>query len=612
MKNKIKHFILSILTTLFVLGSTTASATVTGGYYPLKIVNKAANSKNVQHTYLLLLAQDWTAAQNNCVISLSYDASRNAQVATLIPITQSTNSKQYTYAIDSLQGYDSTTQSVLIYIPHLQSGRCMVSINYELYMPPVAGSTGIMSLQDPSVSDTSDINYDVVYDKFEFTYDTTGTRGCVYINPTAVDFFSIPIKLERDNVKSGNINDLKRDVIVDTIMSVLNKYDLTPTHTWQSLIVKDSSVIRMTSPSLAIGFDTSYLSGQSYNFIDTLIEYYKSNTLYVDCSEISAGYYGGTIDSSNNWNFVNGNNKVSINMNTVKTTNFFGPGTAPFATPNRTVESILVKNITSAFTVNMLPDVNGDTLEKPFNSAKFYKVNPRQNTPTTVGPWYNLYTRALHTAIGNSIYAFAYDDVLGQDGTLSGRDTTKTITVTIGDLGNMYIPPHKDLLHVYAPTIKTNTGFVCGDSLCTLRVTWKNPPTAASPYKQPENAKYFIMLAGSDSAGFNIPADSIVSLQQGHFYSYTDTCGVLVLPKSVLTGNYALLAQVMACGGPESPSTGSSSVILANAHGSSVIAPNVPSPGSCSCATTPAPPNKCNLKCQLIRIWCCIFGCKDN
>jgi len=604
-----KNFILSAIIAISAL-ITTASAQE--GYYPLKIVNKAANSKNVTSTYILLLAQDWTAQANSCVLNLTYDATRNAQVASLVQITNNTNSKDYTYAVDSLQGYDTTTQSVLIYIPHLQSGRCMVSMNYKLYMPPVTGATGSVSLQDPSVSDTTDVNYDIIYDKFEFTYDTTSPgNGCVYINPTAVDFFSIPIKLERDTVSSGNINNLKRDAIVTTIMNTLNQYDLTPTKKWQSLIVKDStSVIRMVSPSLAETFDASYLQGSSYNYVDTLIKYYKTNTLYVDCSEIGAGYYGGKIDSNNNWNFTNGTNTTSINMNIVKTTNFFGPGTVPFDTPNKTVKSILVKNITSAFTVNMLPCVNKDTLEKPFSSTNFYKTNPRQNSPAGIGPWYNLYTRAIHEAIGNSIYGFAYDDVLGQDGTLSGRDTTKAITATIGDLGSMYIPPHKEILHVYAATLKTNTGFVCKDGVCTLRVTWQNPPTATVPYTQPKNAKYFIMInagTAADSTGYNISADSIFVLQKGKFYNYNDTCGTITLPQSCLVGNYQNMnAQIMTCGGPESPSTGTPSVIIKNAHGSTPLAPNVPT-SNCSCKTTPPSNNN-----WFIKIWCWLFGCKDN
>lgn len=609
MKNKLKSLI-SILITLFVFGVNNSKANE--GYYPLKIVNKAANSKNVEHTYILMMAQDWTKEANNCVLSLTYDATRNAQVATLVPITSSSNSNDYTYALDSLQGYDTTTQSILIYVPHLQSGRCMVSMNYKLYMPLVTGSDGKISFQNPSVSDTSDVNFDIVYDKFEFTYDnTTPGNGCFYIDPTAVDFFSIPIKMEMGSQKSGNINNTERKVLIDSITTTLQKYDNTTDKTWSSIVYsKDGSVIRVISPSLAISFDQNYLSDTtSYDYIDTLIKYYKTNTLYVNCAEVGGGYYGGSIDTNNNWNFINGNDTVVIDMDSLKSYNFFGPGTFPFDTPNKTVKSIIVKDITAAFTVNMLPAPNGDTLNKPYNSNNFYKTNPLQNAPTNSGPWYNLYTRAMHSAVP-VMYAFAYDDVLGQDGTLSGRDTTQTAVVTIGDLGDMNIPKHKGLLHVYAVTVKTNTGFICDGDSCRLRVTWQNPPTTTAPYIQPENAKYFIMIAGTDNSGFNIPADSIVSLQKGKFYSYTDTCGVLVLSQSVLTGDPSLTpVQVMACGGPESPSTGPSSDIRKNAHGSNLLAPNVKKPKKkCSCEVSP--PSDCNLKCVLRRIWCWIFKCQ--
>jgi len=605
MKTKIKSFILSSIIAISAL-ITTASAQ--SGYYPLKLVNQAAKSKNVTHTYILLMAQDWTVQQNNCVLSLSYDPIRNAQVASLVKIQSNTNSKDYTYAIDSLQGYDTTNKTVTIYMPHMQSGRCMVSMNYKLYMPIVAsaGATPTLSFQEPSVNDTTDVNNDIVYDKFEFTYDVSSPgNGCFWINPTAVDFFSIPMNMEMNGVGSGNVSNMKRSDIIDTITKVINRYDKSSNKTWQeSVITKDGSVVRLVSPSLTEGFDASYLSGKSYNYIDTVIKYYRTNKLYIDCSEISAGIYGGSTDSVGNWNFVNGTNTVVIHMDSVKTINFFGPGSAPFQTPNKTVMSILVKNITSAFTVNMLPTKNGDTLQKPYDESKFYKPNPRQNSPSTIGPWYNLYTRALHSAIP-IIYAFAYDDVLGQDGTLSCRDTTKPAVVTICDLGNLKIPKHQELLHVYAATLKTNTGFICNNGVCTLKVTWKNPPTATVPYTQPSNAKYFIMInagTAADSTGYNISADSIFVLQKGKFYNYNDTCGTITLPQSCLVGNYQNMnAQIMTCGGPESPSTGTPSVIIKNAHGSTPLAPNITNP-NCSCTVTP-PGN-------LRRIWCWLFRCQ--
>jgi len=178
---------------------------------------------------------------------------------------------------------------------------------------------------------------------------------------------------------------------------------------------------------------------------------------------------------------------------------------------------------------------------------------------------------------------------------------------TIGDLGNMYIPPHKEILHVYSPTLKTNTGFICKDSVCTLRVTWQNPPTVTSPYKQPKNAKYFLTLAGTTNSGFNISIDSIFVLQKGKFFNYNDTCGTITLPQSCLTGTPSLMnAKLMTCGGPGSPSTGTPSVITSNAHGSNILAPNVTT-NDCSCKTTPPSNNN-----WFIKIWCWLFRCKDN
>jgi len=608
MKN-IKIILTALLTTCLV------TLNAMDGYYPIKITNNASKSKNVTNTYIMIIAKDLTKQANSCVVKLTYDSKRKAQVASLVRITSTTNPRLYSYPIDSLQGYDAASSSITIYIPHLQSGRCMFSMNYPLYMPPIQAADKTWALQDPSVGNISDVNYDIVYDKFEFSYDTTGTSGCFYINPTAVDFFSIPITLVCDSQSSGNIAGLKRDFIVKSITDTVTKYDNSSNKTWSSLIIKDKSkqtTIRVTSPSLAPGFDSTYLQKIKYNYIDTLINYYSNNSVYINCTElnesgmqifdtysvtpsqdIGAYFFKGKLDLSNNmWIFTNSPKSPrlpiidTIRMGYVKTGNFFGPGTTPFDTPNKTVKSIVVKNITSAFTVNMLPAKNGDTLQKKFyNKNLFYKLNTRQNSPINSGPWYNLYTRAVHGAIP-IIYAFAYDDVLGQDGTITTRDTTKTIKITIGNLGNMIIPKHDNNIPVFAVNkIKYNSGFVPinpGSTILVDTVIWENP------INQPINAKYFLIPNGK-GAPYSATIDSIIYFQQQKgFYSYNDTMGVLKINSSSLGSPCpkGIYMQVMTCGGPGCPSNGRPSLLDSCAVGSNPKAPK----DSCSQQVFPVTP----------------------
>jgi hypothetical protein len=337
-------------------------------------------------------------------------------------------------------------------------------------------------------------------------------------------------------------------------------------------------------------FSSTYLTDSSYNYVTNLIQRYLTDTLYIDCAEVGGGWYGGTIDSNRDWVFI-GNHKgvndtVKIDMKSVVSKNFFGPGTTPFDTPNTTIRSIIVKNITAAFTVNFLPAANNDSLVKPYNKDNFYLANPLQKAPAGSGPWYNLYTRAIHAAIP-IIYAFAYDDVLGQDGTINSTDTTQPAILSISDFGNTIIPPHKDLFNVGAVELLTNTGFIKneGTGTSTMRLTWKNPPIPGAEFPQPKNALYYIMPTGSSTFGYTITADSIFRLQKNTFGKYTDTCLTLTLPTSCLTGDPTkMTALIMTFGGPDSPADGPDSQILKNAHGSNQLAPNVIKP-SCSCST---------------------------
>lgn len=607
---------LLLLSAILISGLVATAQTNKTGYYPLEIKNNSGASTNVKNVYVTLMGSSWNTAQTNCVLSLTYDSIRNAQVATMVPITSQSDAKDYTYDITALKGYNQTTATVRIYVPHLQSGRCMISVNYKLYMPASQAADMTWSFLAPSVSDTSDINNDIIYDKFEYTYDTIAPTGKFWINTTAVDFLSIPMKLSLNGSASGNVSEISRPAIFKIVSDTLTTYDNSLNKTWTSLIVADQSPIRITSPSLGPIFNSTYLDDtSSYNYILNLIKQYSTDTLYIDCSEVSGSWYGGTIDSTRYWVFTgthNGiNDTVKINMNTLVSDDFFAPGTSPFDTPNTTIKSILVKNITAAFTVNFLPAANNDSLVKPYNSANFYLNNPLQNAPANSGPWYNLYTRAVHAAIP-IIYAFAYDDVLGQDGELSCTDTTKPALISICDFGNTIIPPHKDLLHVGSVLLLTNTGFVNNGSTSTIRVTWQNPPIPGVGFPQPSNALYYIMPSGSTSFGYTISADSIFKLQKGHFGKYTDTCMTLTLPTSCLTGNPAqMTAQIMTFGGPESPADGTDTQILNNAHGSNMLSPNVAKP-KCTCSTSPKPnpKPKCNLQCKWDKFWCWLLHCE--
>jgi len=545
-------------------------------YYPLKLVNNTGLTNDSIFPYLILTAQDTTAANHQCVLQLNYSSAAHAQVATLVQIGPDKKSWNYTYRMDSLKGYDPLTKSVTILIPNLISGRCMVSLNYKLIMPVVSSDSLNTEwvFQDPNVNNTSDLNYNVLFDKFEFTYDKSNN---FYIDPTAVDFFSIPISLrvghKGNRQSSGPSPNAKRGKLMQAITSVLDSAG----GVWDSLVIMDSSTLmRVTAPYLAPSFNANYLSQSGYNFIDSLVKYYASNIVRINCSELDVpgdeifDKYGvSPVQDSNAYIFtsqpiINGqwiftNHPLTttgapitdtIDMSIAQSNNFFGPGTAPFITPNKTVISILVKNITAAFTVGLLPAPDSMMLDAHYlNNVKkhpYYKKNKLLNAPSGSGPWYNLYTRALHKAIPE-IYAFAFDDVLGQSGTLVSNNPLDTITVTLGDMGNITIPYHSNLMAVLSDSLTYNSGFIHVGSNYIDTLKWRVPAG------QPDSAKYFFMGSGPD---FIISEQRFLSYQYGNFFTASDTIGWVVIPDSLLAGdciNLNIPMAIYSCGGPDNP-----------------------------------------------------------
>lgn len=409
-----------------------AAAQTPTGYYPLKIANKAKGTSNVSATYLIMTGQMWNKQATNCVLQLTWSKTNCGYLASLVPVTMQTNPATYSYRLDTLQKCSGAGDTVTIYLPQLQSGRAMISFNYMMQMPPVAAANGTISLQEPNINNPEDANNGILFDKFEFSYDQTNT---MYIDLTAVDFFAIPMGLALNGQSSGVTKATSRTALLSTMQKTLKTYDKSTNGVWSKLAMKSSdgkTILRLASPYLAPNFDLTYLTNKKtygIDYIDTLCMYYARNQyqLVIDCSELNdtsfevfdiynetpaqdpgAYFFTGTMSADGKtWSFTNnptssiGPVTRTVNMGQADSYDFFAPGVAPFDTPDKTIKSIIIRQISSAFTVGLLPVPNGDTLNPAYLApSTFYPAKSVLNgTSTANGPWYNLYTRAVHSAI---------------------------------------------------------------------------------------------------------------------------------------------------------------------------------------------------------------------
>ena len=400
------------------------------------------------------------------------------------------------------------TNAYTLHLPYTVSGRIYFSIKNPMNfrIDQVANPSTII---DPTGFASRELNYYTLYDKVEFTVNDGG----FFANPTAVDFFSIPIALTWGSSSSG-LTSSRADILnaVKASIDVATSAKTLPTvPQWNKLFLpytgKDYSnaditiTLRFSSPGKALigtstninsPFDPNYLhdgisptpSANSYGFdyITAIYAHYATpgKELKIDITEITTfitlkDYHLTGSVSGNVFTFNNMNNEPAarVQLQFPQTMDFFAGGGGVWITTNNTPEAIVVKAITAAFDAGLLPVPDGDELSKPYLTSRagdFYK--PSTIAPTDTGPWYDAYSEAFHkgTLSSQHIYTFAYDDFLGQDGTLSGPGTT--FGITLGDMTGTGIPnPFVD------PTLYTVT-YTVGRA-CT---TPSNPCTSFKYY----------------------------------------------------------------------------------------------------------------------------------
>jgi hypothetical protein len=162
-------------------------------------------------------------------------------------------------------------------IPQIAGGRVWFSINSPLtfLLNPGPG------LVEPSVSNTSDPNYNEVWDFCEFTFNSSQ----LFANISYVDFVSIPIALDLLNTSNVNqhVSGLPSNGLT-TVSNALVAQNNTDGAGWNQLIVKNSSgsILRALSPNQGIVMNSSLFSGYYSSYVNAVWSQYTSNTLTLD------------------------------------------------------------------------------------------------------------------------------------------------------------------------------------------------------------------------------------------------------------------------------------------------------------------------------------------
>lgn len=369
-------------------------------------------------------------------------------VGTLVVANPGDNATNYS---KPLSAFPTTTSGRVIYLPYIDSALIFFSLYNPLNMPV----NPVHSIAQPNFTNPLDPNYNTIYDIFEFVYLPTATQ--ISADATAVSFFSLPlygyISTPDSNANTGLYQ--PRNYIMNQAAALFGSVPASAQ--WSNLFLTNGpSTLRLLSPGKAMTaasplFDINYLDNSGaygFSFIDdvwtSLTSFYRTNPLVIQIP--NGEIYTGTINVDNTISFVSSPNAYSVV--------FSAPTT--IAAPYTTTEIIFAglplyitdtspsgdgvqvsKLFEEAIIAGLVPTTT--TLSNPFltaNQPNFYTIN--SNLPPagqTSGPWYDVYSKALHSL--GFIYTFAFDEPLWPEVQISSSAFTPNQTymgITIGPL----------------------------------------------------------------------------------------------------------------------------------------------------------------------------------
>jgi len=327
-----------------------------------------------------------------------------------------------------------------ITVPFTDGGRVWFSIGDTLTFLLNPGESGA-ELVEPSVTNTSDPNYNLTWDFCEFSLGTAG----LYVNITYVDFVCIPIALTLTNTSGTvtHVSGLPSDGL-ETICNELVAQNNKDNAGWDKLIVKksDGSTLRVLNPTGGIDFDSTLFKDYWTDYVNQAWNKYVSASL--------------EIDTQSSWGVVDGNTSNDRNSIT-----FSGVGS--FSKPSA---ADIFSQSTGAFApqasnTDELLNI-GARLSTAINRSTLL-TDPDQPDAETVSSYYqnsvtNHFARIVHAAnLDGKGYCFPYDDVGGaNEEDQSGRLTDPSpsnLLITVGG-GNASSKLKRGLVEAEKPKMK--------------------------------------------------------------------------------------------------------------------------------------------------------------
>ena len=419
------------------------------GYLPVVLVNRSGYPDS--QVYFLITGKNLSST--NCWGSIN----TGNGVVTLQAVQSGDNSTSFMIPFSSLPR--SSTGRVA-YVPETISGLFWFSIGSSLSMGVSGGE-----IVQPNPTSSSDANYYTNYDLFEYDFQLSGSPQ-ISCDATAVSFFSIPQYGYLAGATSSASNTglyQPRSYIMSQIAAAFNAVSLSSQ--WNKLLLSSGgNVLRVlsTMKSMSIpSFDSNYLddvASYGYSYISDVwngpSSFYKTHNCNMSVTVTSPGtatytYTGAVNAGDNTFEFTSSDGGPAVT--------FLAPTTAGGATLHTSYLIFAAQNLTvaggspqptagtaadavsklfeEAVIAGLIPTTN--TLSLSYlsnNQSNYYKVNSNLSaTGQSTGPWYDLYSKTIHSL--GSIYTYGFDEPLWPNVLLTGpfNNNSTYIGITIGN-----------------------------------------------------------------------------------------------------------------------------------------------------------------------------------
>ncbi|KAJ5130295.1 uncharacterized protein N7515_006334 [Penicillium bovifimosum] len=316
----------------------------------------------------------------------------------------------------------SPGNTTTITIPHLAGARLWFSQDSKLTFFLNPGP----ALVEPSVSNTSDANYNLNWAFCEFTWNDYQ----LYANLSYVDFVSMPIAMSLTNTSGATqtVRGLPANGL-EQVCNALKEQHQRDNAGWDQLVIQKNGVnLRALSPNTGRTLNNSLFNGYYEPYVNQVWSYYEnsSNNILTVNTQAAAGDVTAKTASDTMYFSVPG-----ISYTKPSTGDIFSNSSGPFAPSGNGTKDAITARLAAAF--------NRSTL----------LINGRQPNGENVSDYYrnsvtNHYSRICHSvSLDARGYAFPYDDVApngGADQSGSVYDgSPRLLTVTIGGGANQSV-----------------------------------------------------------------------------------------------------------------------------------------------------------------------------